>query len=168
MRALRSPRVLVIAACVLAWMGAMRAADRSPGAMADAAAKLIGALTPEQKKIALFPFDGTEREHWGFVPSEMFPRNGLTIGTMSAAQRGLVHDLLRAGLSQSGYLTATSIMQLEDVLRAIEDAGGGDAARGRRMERNPVKYFVSLFGTPSKSGNWGWRVEGHHVSLNFT
>jgi hypothetical protein len=136
--------------------------------MADAAGKLVGVLTAEQKKAALFPFDGSEREHWGFVPTEIFARNGLTVGSMSEPQRAMVHDLLKAGLSQSGYLTASSIMQLEDVLRGIEDAGGGDVARGRRMERNPVKYFVSVFGTPSKTGNWGWRVEGHHVSLNFT
>ena len=168
MRPIRSRRVLVVTACVLAWIGAIRAADRSSSAMADAASRLVGALTPEQKKAALFPFDGSEREHWGFVPTEIFARNGLTVGSMSEAQRAVVHDLLKAGLSQSGYLTATSIMQLEDVLRAIEGAGGGDVAVGRRMERNPVKYFVSIFGTPSKTGNWGWRVEGHHVSLNFT
>ena len=168
MHVIRSRRVLVITACVLAWMGAIRAADRSNSAMADAASTLVGALTPEQKKIALFPFDGSEREHWGFVPTEIFARNGLTVGSMSETQRAKVHDLLEAGLSQSGYLTATSIMQLEDVLRGIENAGGGDVAIGRRMERNPVKYFVSIFGTPSKTGNWGWRVEGHHVSLNFT
>lgn len=168
MRLIRSRRVLLVAGCVLAWIGAIRAADKSSSAMADAANALVGALTPQQKTIALFPFDGSEREHWGFVPTEIFARNGLTVGTMSEAQRAKVHDLLKAGLSQSGYLTATSIMQLEDVLRAIENAGGGDVAAGRRMERNPVKYFVSIFGTPSKTGNWGWRVEGHHVSLNFT
>jgi hypothetical protein len=168
MKLIRSPRVLLVAACVAAWLGAVRAADRSPGAMADAAGKLVAALTPDQKKVAMFPFDGTEREHWGFVPTEIFARNGLTIGSMSAPQRALVHELLRAGLSQSGYLTATSIMDLEIVLRAIEDAGGGDAGRGARMVRDPVKYFVSVFGTPSKTGTWGWRVEGHHVSLNFT
>ena len=122
----------------------------------------------EQQKLATFPFDSSEREHWGFVPSEIFPRNGLTIGAMSEPQRKAAHDLLKSGLSQKGYLTATSIMQVEDVLRAIEDVGGGDAAQGRRMERNPVKYFVSVFGTPSTRGSWGWRVEGHHVSLNFT
>src|SRR5262249_38874859 len=61
-----------------------------------------------------------------------------------------------------------SIMELEGVLKVIEDAGGGDAAQGNRMERNPVKYFVSVFGTPGPKGTWGWRVEGHHVSLNFT
>jgi hypothetical protein len=36
------------------------------------------------------------------------------------------------------------------------------------MVRNPDWYFFSVFGTPSKTGQWGWRVEGHHLSLNFT
>src|SRR5207249_3297367 len=148
--------------------GVAAAADRSPSAMADAATRFLAALTPEQKQQAAFAFDAGEREHWGFVPTEMFPRHGLTIGSMTDAQRKLAHDLLKSGLSQKGYLTATSIMELENVLRVIEDAGGGDAAQGRRMERNPVKYFVSIFGTPGARGAWGWRVEGHHVSLNFT
>jgi hypothetical protein len=168
MRALRSPRVLVLLAGILAWLGAVSAADRSPAPMAQAATKLLAALSPEQKQLATFPFDSSEREHWGFVPTEIFPRHGLTLGSMSEPQRALAHDLLKAGLSQRGYLTATSIMDLETVLRAIEDAGGGDAAQGRRMERNPVKYFVSIFGSPGARGTWGWRVEGHHVSLNFT
>lgn len=168
MRTIRSPRFLVGFACVLAWLGAVYAVDRSPANMADAATKFLATLSPDQKKLATFPFDSSEREHWGWLPSEMFPRNGLTIGAMTEPQRNAAHDLLKAGLSQKGYLTATSIMQLEDVLRVIEDAGGGDAAQGRHMERNPVKYFVSVFGTPSPRGSWGWRVEGHHVSLNFT
>ena len=83
MRMIRSSRVLVVVACVLAWFVAARAADRSTGAMADAAGKLVAALTPDQKKAALFPFDGSEREHWGFVPTEIFARNGLTVGSMS-------------------------------------------------------------------------------------
>jgi len=168
MRASSAPRLFSGMACLLALLGVLYAADRSPSAMADAATRLLAALTPEQKQQAAFAFDAGEREHWGFVPTEMFPRHGLTIGSMTDAQRKLAHDLLKSGLSQKGYLTATSIMELENVLRVIEDAGGGDAAQGRRMERNPVKYFVSIFGTPGARGAWGWRVEGHHVSLNFT
>jgi len=168
MRTVRSARIVAALACVFAWLASTSAADRSPAAMAGAANKLLASLSPEQRKLATFPLDATEREHWGFVPSEIFPRNGLTIGSMSEPQRKAAQDLLQAGLSQKGYLTATAIMQLEEVLKVIEDAGGGDAARGRRMERNPVKYFVSIFGTPSATDSWGWRVEGHHVSLNFT
>jgi hypothetical protein len=169
MQVLKSPRLVVATACLLAWLGAVRAAERSPGAMADAATRLLAALSAEERQQATFAFDSNEREHWGFVPTEIFPRNGLTIQAMTEPQRKLAHDLLRTGLSQHGYLTATSIMELETVLRAIEDAGGGDARPGvRRMVRDPVRYFFSVFGTPSARGSWGWRVEGHHVSLNFT
>ncbi len=27
---------------------------------------------------------------------------------------------------------------------------------------------MTIFGTPATTGKWGWRVEGHHLSLNFT
>jgi hypothetical protein len=162
--------LLLAAACALVWLAGVRAADRSPAAMADAATRLLAAFTPEQRQQATFAFDSGEREHWGFVPSEIFPRNGLTLGVMSEPQRKLVHDLLKSGLSQRGYLTATSIMDLEAVLKVVEDAGGGDAARpgATRLVRDPMKYYVSIFGTPAARGTWGWRVEGHHVSLSFT
>ena len=169
MRAFFRPRLMLVVISAVAWFGAVRAAERSPAAMADAATKLLASFTPAQRQEATFPFDSSEREHWGFVPTEIFKRNGLILGKMSEPQRKLTHDLLRAGLSQKGYLTASSIMDLETVLRGIEDAGGGDARPGAaRMEREPLKYFVSIFGTPAAKGNWGWRVEGHHVSLNFT
>jgi hypothetical protein len=171
MRIIRSSRLLVGAACVVAWLGAVRAADRSPAAMADAANKLLATFTPEQRQQATFAFDSSEREHWGFVPTEIFARNGLTVGAMSEPQRKLVHELLKTGLSQRGYLTASSIMDLETILRGIEEGERQKGtARGNAapMVRDPVKYYVSIFGTPAARGAWGWRVEGHHVSLNFT
>jgi hypothetical protein len=128
--------------------------------MAEAATKLLASLTPEQRLEAAFPFESDERLKWHFIPTEMFPRKGLTLERMTEPQRKLVHTLLQAGLSQRGYLTATAIMDLESVLRVIE-AGG-------KMDRNPLKYYVSVFGTPSPRGAWGWRVEGHHLSVHFT
>jgi hypothetical protein len=166
MRGLRSPRFLAWLICVAA-LGLTYAADKSPATMADAATKFLTTLNPAQRQSATFAFDSTEREHWGFVPSEMFPRNGLTIGAMTEPQREAAHALLKAGLSQKGYLTASSIMQLETVLNEIENPPGAKP-RNQPLERNPVKYFVSVFGTPGPKATWGWRVEGHHVSLNFT
>jgi hypothetical protein len=167
MRTFRSPRFLLWLACVFAWLGATYAADRSPGTMADAATKFLGSLSPEQKQVATFTFDNSkEREHWGFVPSEMFPRNGLTIEKMTEPQRQAAHNLLKAGLSQKGYMTTAAIMELEGILNEIENPPGAPP-RQRPLERNPLKYYVSVFGTPSAKGSWAWRVEGHHVSLNF-
>ena len=134
-------------------------------AMAAAADRWIETLGPAEKAQATFPFDSDERRHWGFVPREMFPRHGLLIQDMSEVQRASAHALLRTGLSEGGYATATAIMQLDLVLRELE----GRSGRGRQqIERNPELYYFSLFGTPSPRGAWGWRVEGHHVSLNFT
>ena len=167
MRTVRSPRFLVWLACVLALAATTRPTDRRP-LWPTLRTNSSATLSAEQKKVATFPFENTaEREHFGFVPSEMFPRNGLTIGAMSEPQRKAAHDLLRSGLSQKGYMTATAIMELESILNEIENPPGA-APRERPLERNPVKYYVSVFGTPGTKGNWGWRVEGHHVSLNFT
>src|SRR5687768_8534876 len=100
----------------------------------------------------------------------MFARNGLTIADMTEAQRKLAHGLLQAGLSQRGYLTAAAIMDLEIILSALEAAAreANPAGRGNVLVRDPVRYFFSVFGTPSPRGAWGWRVEGHHISLHFT
>src|SRR5262249_26527002 len=78
-------------------------------------------------------------------------------------QRKLARDLLQSGLSQRGYMKATAIMDLETVLGDLERREGNG-----RIVRDPERYFFSIFGTPSTPDTWAWRVEGHHVSLNFT
>jgi hypothetical protein len=169
MKRFLSPRlVLAVVTVVAALAGALVATERSSSAMARAAASFVDSLSPEQRRQAVFPFDSSERTHWNYIPTEAFPRKGLTVKEMSEPQRKLAHALLRAGLSQHGYLTATAIMDLEAILGELEqhDRDAGRPAEG--MRRDPVRYFFSVFGTPSTSQTWGWRVEGHHVSLHFT
>ena len=164
-----SGRVLIAVACLLMWFVAVRAAERSAGAMASAADAFLKSLNSEQRRQATFPFEGDERLHWHFIPTDMFPRNGLTVKAMTEPQRGLARKMLETALSQRGYLTATSIMELETILGALEAAQGpSEARRTTPMVRDPERYFFSVFGTPSPKGAWAWRVEGHHVSLHFT
>jgi hypothetical protein len=167
-----SPRVCVAGGIVVVFaLATLAGAERSSSAMATAATKFLGALSPEQRKQASFDFTSDERLHWHFIPTEQFPRKGLTIKAMNEAQRKLAHDLIKAGLSQRGYLTASSIMELETVLGALEAAqraAGTQPPRNTPLVRDPERYFFSVFGTPSTKDTWGWRVEGHHVSLHFT
>jgi hypothetical protein len=128
--------------------------------MASAATSFLNALTPEQRAQATFPMESEERMRFNFIPTETFPRKGVLLKDMTEPQRKLAHALLRSGLSQRGYDTYTAIIQLENVLRDIE--------KGGKFERNPEKYFFSVFGTPSPKGTWGFRVEGHHISLHFS
>lgn len=137
----------------------MAAAERSIKAMTDAATGFLASLTPEQRQLASFPMDSSERLRWHFIPNETFPRKGVAFRAMNDTQRSRAHDLLKAGLSQRGYMTATSIIELENVLRAIEKG---------RLARDPLDYQFTVFGTPGAKDAWGWRVEGHHLSLHFT
>lgn len=129
----------------------------SSSLMAEAANRFLASLTPEQRAKATFAFQEDERQNWHYVPIE---RKGLPLREMTPAQKHLATALLSAGLSQQGYLKAETIMSLEDVLRIIEHGTG--------PERDPEKYFFSIFGQPSADGTWGYRVEGHHLSQNYT
>lgn len=158
---LNALRLVVFATLVTTLFGgAMFASARSAAAMAKAAGQFLDALTPEQRARAAFAFNSDDRLRWHFIPNEMFPRKGLMIKDMTEAQRRLAHDLLRTGLSARGYDKVTSIIQLEDVLKVVE-AGG-------RFARNKEEYLFSVFGTPGPKGPWGWRIEGHHISVRFT
>ena len=79
---------------------------------------------------------------------------------MTADQRKLARASLVAGTSEAGYKDVTTIMSLESILADLE--------KGKGPVRNPQWYFFTVFGKPTKTGRWGWRVEGHHLSLNFT
>jgi hypothetical protein len=135
--------------------------------MTECANRLLAALDENQRGRASFPFDTDERRNWHFVPDNttiaidtLAVRKGLSLRDMSPYQRHLAGALLAAGLSQTGYIKAVTIMSLEEVLRVME----GDAGE----HRNPEKYYFSIFGNPSDSGTWGYRVEGHHLSQNYT
>jgi uncharacterized protein DUF3500 len=126
--------------------------------MASAANKFLGALKPDQAQKASFQWKDDERQNWHYIPKT---RKGLTIKEMTADQRQLAMKLLRSGLSDHGYGKATNIMGLEIILKELEGPSS-------RMVRDPEMYYISVFGKPDPKGTWGWRVEGHHLSVNFT
>ncbi len=157
MTRLKSPRIIVVAAVLVAMGIAVVAQQRATASMTTAATNFLASLTPEQRQQATFAFDSAERLRWHFVPQ--FERNGLQVKAMSEPQRKLAHELLKTGLSARGYDTYTKIMQLENILKAVENGSG--------PTRDPEGYRFAIFGTPAAKGTWGWRVEFHHVSLHF-
>jgi hypothetical protein len=141
-----------------------REAEPSPGVeMTRAADKFLAGLGDDQKKKAVFPFDDKERTNWDFVPlqdkDKKPTRKGLRLEEMSAEQKAAALALVKAGTSKTGYTQATTIMSLEAILHELE--------KGGTNIRNPEWYFFTIFGKPGKDEKWGWRVEGHHLSLNF-
>ena len=124
--------------------------------MVNGARHLLASLSSEQKATATFSFTDEERLNWHFFPRK---RKGLAFQAMTPAQRKLAHAFITSGLSREGAARATNIMFLEQILYEREN---------QSPRRDPDAYFFSIFGDPSGSSVWGWRLEGHHLSLNFT
>ncbi len=124
--------------------------------MEEAAQAFLDLLDEDARARAHMAFDSDERFNWHYVPRR---RQGLPLKAMTARQQEAAHALLQSALSQRGYEKTTSVIELEGVL------GGLESNPARRDAEN---YYVTIFGTPSKTTPWGWRFEGHHLSLNYT
>lgn len=131
-------------------------ADTASADMAEAAKSFLASLNKEQKAKAAYPFN-EDRKDWHFIPKD---REAVFLGEMSEDQKELVYKLLRAGLSVQGVETVDSVRGLESVLQLIEGPN-------RQFPRDPDHYHVWIFGKPGDEA-WGWRFEGHHISLSAT
>lgn len=115
----------------------------------------LGALSPELRGRALMPFASSERLNWHYVPRE---RKGVSLKEMSEPQRLTAKAVLRAALSDKGYRRCEDIMRLEPLVAEIEDD---------HATYDPLHFVFSVFGEPGGDAPWGWRIDGHHLSLNF-
>jgi hypothetical protein len=119
----------------------------------------LNLLSDDIKDKIQFKYNDDERFDWHFVPKG---RNGVSLHDLSQPQFEAAMNLLKESLSVQGFKKATDVIALESILREAEGRGPDDTYR------DPKKYFFTIFGTPSKEQPWGWRLEGHHISLNFT
>ncbi len=138
------------------FLGAPAGAHDIAKEMTDAANLLLQAMGDEDRKKIMFPFDDQHRKDWQFIPME---RPGLSFGDLKPQHMLLATGLLQTGLSHRGYRTSMQVMVLESVLREMEN---------QNLRRDPTKYHLFIFGEPSTETTWGWRIEGHHLSVSFT
>ena len=138
------------------------AAGAAVGQSTDVVAKaktFLSLLDETQLEKARYAFGDGERFDWHYVPRS---RNGITFNDLNASQRNAALALLKTYLSDQGFQKAKNIMALENILREVENRGADD------KYRDPFNYAISLFGEPAADSLWGWRLEGHHISLNFS
>jgi len=127
--------------------------------MAKKASVFLQTLSENQRAKIQFGFNEEERYNWHYIPKS---RKGLTLNEMTGQQSKDAFALLRTVLSDTGFNKANSIIQLENVLREVESRSSSDTYR------DPGNYFFSIFGNPATDAIWGWRLEGHHLSFNFS
>lgn len=129
--------------------------DRVVAEVAAATRRFIGLLDGDQREHAMRADTDDELRHrWAYEPGT---RPGLALGDLRRDQRKAVHGMLTAVLSPHAYAQAATVMALEDVL---------DNREGGHRDRHSGDYWTILFGTPDGDEPWGWRIEGHHLSVN--
>lgn len=149
-------RIVLFNICLLA--GIHFACGQSRDVVIRANAFLQQMDEAQQGKAQYALSDG-ERLNWHFVPRQ---RNGISFRDLSEKQRMAGLALLKASLSEQGYRKATDIIALENILREVEGRNSDDTYR------DPLNYYLTIFGTPHADSIWSWRLEGHHISINFT
>jgi hypothetical protein len=146
-------RLVLAAASFLPFGGASAQSADAGQRVAGAANLFLASLDEAQRKQAMVAFDSENRRDWHYVPRS---RQGLTLGEMKPAQRDAAHALFATVLNERGLQAVGNVRVVEGVLR--EQQGSF---------RDPDRYYVTIFGTPGRYP-WGWRLEGHHLSLNVS
>ncbi|MDB5240764.1 MAG: hypothetical protein JWP57_1389 [Spirosoma sp.] len=132
--------------------------QRGKNEMTQVAQAFLATLSAEQRQQAVFPLDDPEQFVWFYTPHE---RKGLPLKQMNENQRKAALALLKTGLSSQGYDKAATIMDMENVLRVIENRPPNDTYR------DPNNFYFTIFGSPDSENPWSWRLNGHHLLVQF-
>jgi hypothetical protein len=153
-----------LGAALLALASVAAASTRPlPERLTAAASAFLSSLAPEQRAAASFPFDDDERFDLRLIP---FFLDGLRMSRLDEAQEEKLRGFLATALSTDGRRKVETIMSLEHEVASLERRS---LLRWPvQFVRDPKRYHIAVFGEPSHESPWGFRFDGHHVSLNFT
>ncbi len=154
---MRAKIALVSALALVVSVGWTEGVKDIAAEMAESARHFLRSLNSEGQDQANLAFENENRFDWHYIPRPG-ERKGIPYKSMTAPQSRLAHRLMSTALSHEGIAKALSVMYLDQILFEIEG----------RPVRDSELYYVTVFGDPSSESNWGWRVEGHHLSLNLT
>jgi len=148
--------LLILSVGISLAMKAQAGSEKIAYGLARTAEELI--VTSEKQKDAplTYSFEGPSRENWHFFPN-WSGRTGVSLYRLSKDQRMLVQKMVELLLSEDGFLEYENLRLIHGIRK---DLNAPD---------NPMhRYSISIFGKPSEKSTWGWRLEGHHLSLNCT
>jgi hypothetical protein len=138
------------------------AAQTGLGSAADllaATRKFLDGLDGGQRKAASFAWNGPQWRNWNYFGTGDNIKPGLRLEQMNAAQKAAAWDVLAVLLSPLGLEKTRNVMTLQDVLASQGNMPG---------LRSSQRFSFAVFGTPSDTGAWGFRLEGHHLHQSIS
>ena len=145
----------------IAFVAALMATSATTQTMpiSETARHFLAVLSEDERAQATWSFDDAERKDIHYAPMGL---DGLRHGGLAANKYQAGEDLLSGTLSARGLSKLRAIRLLERDVRALE------GTRSRPGFRDPGRYHWAFFGAPARDTPWGFRYEGHHLSLNVT
>ncbi|MDE0443267.1 MAG: DUF3500 domain-containing protein [Gammaproteobacteria bacterium] len=128
--------------------------------LADRAGGFLAAMDPRQREAGTWAFTHRERFDIHYAPIDL---EGVRHGELSDTAKKAGESLLAAVLSARGHEKIRAIRHLELDIRELESGRSGV-----EEFRDPERYYWAVFGEPAADTAWGFRFEGHHLSLNVT
>lgn len=132
-------------------------------------------LSANQKDSVLFSMDDSLRTKWTNLPIGLAPRKGLRYGDLSEVSKEKFHKILSTIFSSQGYLKTFAIMQVDDILHEIfeivhqrEQIDDRTIGFIRKLDWDYGNYYLAILGNPGMDTAWGFKFEGHHISINLT
>ena len=122
----------------------------------NAAAAFIATLNPVQLSRTIYPVDDIEWRKW--MNQHFYARQGICFADMNDGQREAAYGLMRASLSTQGFQLTRNIMRLNETLAELS---GDHDFLGEWL------YYMQIYGKPSATDPWGWKLEGHHAIINY-
>lgn len=125
------------------------------GAVA-AATRWLDSLPPHQRSRAQMPLDAHERRHWHNTPLVLL-KDQLEFDAITHSQREGALEIVRQSLSAEGIKRTLNVIENNELIGRLAQVEG-------LMNRRA--FTLTVFGEPSVSAPWGWKLFGHHLALN--
>jgi Protein of unknown function (DUF3500) len=129
------------------------------GAVAAARAYLASLRRRDFARLASQPLDSADRLRWINAFPDWMPA-GLYLADLEAAEREAAFKVIEASLSARGFDQTRAAMKVNQALGEFINHSGDSIAE--------FGYFFTIFGDPSASAPWGWRLMGYHLVLYCT
>ncbi|HZO45549.1 MAG TPA: DUF3500 domain-containing protein [Xanthobacteraceae bacterium] len=121
--------------------------------------KFLAGLDDGKRKAASFPLNGREWRNWDYFGTDTNIKPGLRLDQMDLAQKQAAWNVLAVLLSPTGIEKTRNVMTLQDVLASQGNMPG---------QRSSERFSFAVFGTPSETGAWAFRLEGHHLHQSIS
>lgn len=138
--------------------------------VADVVAKALAfkaLLTAEQQAVLERPYTAQLARRWSNLPCAGTCRNGVQLGSLTAAQLAAALEVIRAAAGTAANEGSDEFNQIRLADTLLANSGGAGGGPGGAFSYGEGFYYLAFLNTPSTAGSWMLQFGGHHYGANI-